>query len=228
MNRSRISQELEIVREIMKKLAVVMVIWLIMAVAIGAMGCSGKTSPTPTPEPTIPPDFTTYTDDAGIFSISYPQDWEAPLWMLTDLEQSAEDYVSSVNSDLSVENSHILFFAGRPIGNYWNPNINIGVEPKPSGLWTLDKVLEGEIKGIKSVITDSQELSRVKTTVGGKEAVILEWEGTIPNMGKVHDLQMFLLKGKTIWSLTCTATPENYGDSEDTFYDILHSFRILK
>ena len=56
---------------------------------------------------------------------------------------------------------------------------------------------------------------------------MLEWGGTLPDIGEVHDLQMLLVTGKTIWTITCT-TFENYSASEDTFYDILRSFRIYK
>ena len=212
----------------MRKLAVVLVICLIMAVAVGAIGCSGKASPTPTPEPTVPTNFTTYTDDAGIFSISYPQDWEAPLGQLGDLTQAANDLISSINSDLPVDKVHILFVAGQPVETWWNPRVSVVVEPNPGGLSTLKGVLEAEVKGLKSVITGFQELSQVYTTVGGQEAVIFEWEGSLPNRGEDHNLQMFLLKGKTTWTITCVATAENYGDSADSFHNILRSFRILK
>jgi len=147
---------------------------------------------------------------------------------LADLNQGVKDYISSINSDLPVDKAYTLFLAGQPVEGGWNPSINIVVEPNPAGLSTLKSVLEGEIEGIKSSFTDFQELSQVDTTVGGREAVILEWEGSLPNAGEVHDLQMFLPKGKTIWTVTCAAVPENYGDSEDTFHNILSSFRISK
>jgi hypothetical protein len=44
---------------------------LVVALAIAVPGCAEKEAHT---EPEIPAHFTTYTDEAGLFSISYPPD----------------------------------------------------------------------------------------------------------------------------------------------------------
>jgi len=212
----------------MKKLAIVLLVGIVFVIAAGVIGCAGKETVAPTPEPTIPPNFTTYINDAGIFSISYPDDWEAPLWLVEDVEQWLQEYITSINLDLSIEKTQMLFIAGQPIEDGWYPNINIVVEPRPGGMSSLDAVLEEEIQGLKSIITDFQELSRSKTTVGGEEAAIVEFEGFFSDMDEVHDLQMYIIKGKTIWVVTCTAGPDDYSDFEATFYSALRSFRIWK
>jgi len=211
----------------MRKLAIVLAVWLMMAVGIGAIGCSEKTSPTPTPEPTIPVNFTTYTNNAGIFSISYPQDWEAPLWMLENLELYSTDYMNSVNSSQSVSDVYVLFLAGQPMDGGLDPNINIVVEPRPAGTVTLDSVIDAEILGLESTATDFHELSRTEMTVGGREAAIIEYEASF-EAAEVHNLVMFIPTEVNVWTTTCTTGPEKYSSAENTLYDILRSFIIYK
>lgn len=214
----------------MRKLSIILVVLLILAVVVGGIGCSGKASPSPTPEPTIHPNFTTYTDDAGVFSISYPENWEVPVSMLPDFQRFMNDYIKSVNSDLPIDTVHVLFFAGQRAAIGFSPNISILVQPKPPGLATLDLIVDASIIGIKSTssLTAVKELSRSKISVGGKEAAILEIEATVLNGGKVHDLQMYFATDNNIWCLTCTTTPGTYSDYEKTFYDIFLSFRLYE
>lgn len=213
----------------MKKLAIVLLVGIVFVIAAGVIGCAGKETVAPTPEPTIPPNFTTYINDAGIFIISYPDDWEAPLWLLEDFDQWVDEYIANMNSDLSVDNLQSVFVAGKPTEDAWNPNVNILVSSIPAGVDTLDAVLEGEIRGLEYAITDFQELLRSKmTTAGGEQAAIIEFTGSFDYTDEVHDLQMYVLKGKNIWIITCTADPDQYDDFESTFYSILQSFRIWR
>jgi hypothetical protein len=219
----------------MRKYTIMAVAMLVLGLVFGFLGCGGGEAASPTPTATItstpqlgiPSDFTTYTDDAGIFSISYPQDWEAPLWALGDVEQSVKDYINSVDLSLPVEEAHVLFLAGQPMEGGLDPNINIVVEPRPVDMWTLDSVVEWEVQGLESFATDFHELSRSKMTVGGKEAATIEYEDTYQGV-KDHFLQMFIPTEKNVWTITCTTGPEKYSGLENTFYDILRSFRIYK
>ena len=49
---------------------------LVVALMIAVTGCAQKEAPA---ELEIPAHFTTYTDEAGLFSISYPPEWEPAL-----------------------------------------------------------------------------------------------------------------------------------------------------
>ena len=108
-------------------------------------------------------------------------------------------------------------------------NVNIGVESLPGVMWTHDKVVEAEIRGIKQLVQDYHAFSQVKTTVGGREVTILDWEGTYPQLGRLHSLQMVVLVGKVVWVVTCTpVSPETFSDYEDDFHAVVRSLRILK
>ena len=199
---------------------------LLVAFVVVVPGCAQEEAP---PEPKIPAHFTTYTDEAGLFSISYPNDWELALSLIEDLEEATAELIKSIDSDAPVERFSSIFFAGVPVNDIgYDPNVNIGVESLPGVIWTHDKAVEAEIDGIKSIIQDYREVSHTKTTVGGRQATILEWEGTFPQIGRQHLLQLMVLVGKTVWIVSCGTSPENFGDYKDDFYAIVRSLRILK
>ena len=189
----------------------------------------GACAPTSVSESAIPAHFTTYTDEAGLFSISYPPDWELALSTLEEMENIAKDYGSSLDPDIPLELS-LLFIAGVPTGlGYYDPSVNIWIQPLPAGINTLDEWVESEIRGLKKYDTEYREFSRVKTIIGGKEAIILDSEGYTPRTGKFRCLQVFILTGKVKWIVTCgTVDLEQFDDFEDDLYAIVRSLRVLK
>ncbi len=151
----------------MRKLTTLLVIWLTIAVAVGGIGCSGKSS---IPEPTIPPNFTTYTDDTGTFSISYPADWETPLSMLPELEQKAKDYLTSLSSHAPVDSLQVVFWAHDPTNYGGFPSMDISVEPIPANLQTLDSIVDAAIRTEKSLYPNFHELSQSKNNCGRRRS----------------------------------------------------------
>ena len=180
------------------------------------------------PEPAIPAQFSTYTDEQGLFSISYPPEWELGLEYIEELEQATEDIISSITSDFPLEEFSMIFIAGLPTIEGFDPNVTIVVESLPGIMWTHDNVVTAGIEGLKENYPDYHEFSRVKTTVGNRTATITEWQGTYPGFGTGRYLQMFLLVGKTVWGVCCSVFPDEYSEWEDDFDAIVRSLRILK
>lgn len=198
------------------------IIVLTSSIVVGA--CAKQEAP-PTPE--IPLHYTTFTDEAGLFSISYPPDWELALSLISDIEVAVMDVITSIQSDISVKKARVIFLAGLPIEAGYVPSVNIVVESIP-GVGTNDRMVEAEVKGLKQIIPDYHEFSRVKTTVDGREATIFDWEGTYPQIGKGHVLQMMILVGKTAWIVTCTPPKGEFGKWKEYFQAIVKSLRIMK
>ena len=201
---------------------------LLSILVIGILLLSACGTSAPVSEPEIPPHYTTFTDEAGLFSISYPPDWEPALSLIPDVWAAVKDVITSIESDLPVENIRFIFFAGLPIEGGYAPNVNIVVESIPGVIWTHDKVVEAEITGIKQIIQDYHEFSRVKTTVDGRETTIVDWEGTYPQLGKGRVLQMIVLVGKTAWIVTCTPPSGESSKWAKDFGAVVRSLRILK
>ena len=186
------------------------------------------TSPPPTPpQPEITDNYTTYTDELNLFSISYPADWETALSLIAGSEENAKKAISNLKSGIPVEGATMIFFAGRLTATRYEPNINIAVEPTAEGKSTHDQMVEAGMQGAKSVIPDYKELSRVKTTVDGREATIVEWEGTLQGQSTaLHYQEMFILANKTGWAVTCIARTEDFAEWQNDFNTIVKSLRI--
>jgi predicted nucleic acid-binding Zn ribbon protein len=180
------------------------------------------------PEPAIPAHFTTYTDELGLFSISYPPEWELALELIEEAEQAMNDLIRSIDSGLPVEQVSCLFAAGIPSGINLIPSVSITVESLPGIVWTHDVVVRAEIESAKAIASNYYEFSRVKTTVDNRTATIIVSQATIPQRVTCRYEQMMLLVGKTVWIVTCTALPDQYGEWEDDFDAIVRSLRILK
>jgi hypothetical protein len=195
---------------------------------LGLMGCAIAPTPTvmPSPEPTISPDFTTYTDEQGLFSISYPQDWEPALSLIPELEGTTETLLESIESDLPLEKSSLVFFAGIPNEGGYDPTVNIVVESLDVS--SLNEAVEAEIRGIKLVSKDYKAFTQTKVAIGGKEAVLVDHEYTIPGTPRFRTMQMMILQGKVVWIISCTTFPENFPNVQETCNQIARSFRILQ
>lgn len=173
--------------------------------------------PTPVePEPAIPAHYTTYTDEQGLFTISYPPEWELALELMEEIEQTELEEVS------------LLLIAGLPFLGGFNPNINIAVAPCPLIVCTHDAMVTGEIEGMQATDPGYQELSRVKTTIDNRTATILVSQGAYPDEPTYQYVQMFFLVGRTAWCVTCTTLPDEYSKWEDDFDAIVRSLRVLK
>jgi len=114
----------------------------------------------------------------------------------------------------------------------YNCEVRVVVEPVPplSGGVTrmLDAVVEAEIGQLKFLVRQYHEFSRVETTIGGREVVIVDCEGDFPGFGKRRQLQMITFADRFRWVVTCLASPEKFSDFEDDLYTIVRSLRILE
>lgn len=184
--------------------------------------------PKPPPEVQIPSHYATYKDESQLFSISYPPEWEPALSVMKNVEQQSKDWIDKLNKGIPVEQVTIIFMAGLPTKTGYLPNVNIAIEPVPTGVSTLDQMSEAEVRGIKQAINNYREISRVKTTVDGREAVILHWQGTVPNIDIADITQLFVIVNKVCWVVSCGTSQEEYAKWEKDFNIIGRSFRILK
>ncbi len=177
------------------------------------------------PEPAIPAHFTTYTDESGLFSISHPPEWEPDLEYMQELEQFSRALIGAVTSDIPLEESSFIFLAAPPMEAL---SVNIVVEPLPGIMWTHDRVVTAAIESLKLVVSDYHELSRVRTTVDGRPATIIECQATLRGLGTCHYVFMICIVNNTAWTVTCAAHPDEHRYWESDFNAIVRSLRILK
>jgi len=181
-------------------------------------------------EASIPTNFTTYTDEVNLFSISYPANWEPAFSKIDSLKQETDNYMKSIDEKGTMEKSNIVFFGGVPLDSgYYNPNISILVEPLGGDNVKLEDIVELLVRENKSISEEYREFSRIKTIIDGRQAIIFDSEALWPNLPLVHSLVMIMCIDQFVWMTTCgVGPPLNFYDFKNDLYAILKSFKILK
>lgn len=174
-------------------------------------------------EPPIPPYFTTYTDELGLFSISYPPEFELYPELID--EQGTQNIISSINSGLPIEEAYIVFRAELTMQGA----IAVTVQPLCATISTHDQMVTSVIKGFKCSARDFRELSRVRTTVDGRPATIVEYNMTPPgSCTTLHCVTMLCMVDRNFWAVGCSTLPDEYSNWEGTFDSIVRSLRIVQ
>jgi len=181
-------------------------------------------------ESSIPTNFTTYTDEVNLFSISYPANWEPAFSKIESFKQETENYMKSIDEKGSFEKSNFVFIGGVPLDSgYYNPNISILIEPLGDDNVNLEDLVEPLVSEYKRLSEEYREFFRTKTIIDGKQAIILDFEARLPNVALVHCLTMIMCIDNFLWITTCTISPPlNFYDFKDDIYAIVKSFKILK
>lgn len=199
-----------------------------LLVLVGGLLLSGACAPNSVSESAIPAHFTTYTDELGRFSISYPPDWElASSIFIEGLTQDIGDWAMGTESEGSLAGGKVVFAGGVPYETGYNPHVLIVVIPSGEGSWELENLVAAVVqRGYMNITEEYYELSRTNTVVDGREAIILDCEAKYPFSGEVHFSQMYLHDNNLLWVCTCGVTPpKDFSDFEDDFYAIVKSLR---
>ena len=204
---------------------------LILAIlVIGVLLLSGC-GPARLSEPAIPADFATYTDELGLFSTSYPPDWELALSEIEGITQDVEDYLKGIKSEGSLAGGKVVFLAGVPYETGYNPNVSVVVTPSGEGKWKLEDLVEAVVqRGYMKDAEEYHEFSRTKIVVDGREAIILDCEAKYPLFtADFRVLTLYLRDNKLMWAVTCgVLSPKDFSDFETDLHAIVRSLRILK
>jgi len=183
-------------------------------------------------EPSIPTNFTTYTDEVNLFSISYPTNWEPAFSKIESFKQETENYMKSIDEKGSFGKSNYVFIGGVPLDSgYYNPNINLAIFTEPLGNDNvkLEDVVAVIVLEYKRISEEYREFSRTKTIIDGRQAIILDFEARLTNTPLIHYLVMNMFIDKYLWTTTCgILSPLNFYDFKNDLYTILKSFKTLK
>jgi hypothetical protein len=176
----------------------------------------------------IPADYTTYTDESNVFSISYPSDWEEDQAYMSMFGQSGKQAATKIKAGIPVEETSTMFSGGKRVATGWEPYLTITVGPLPAWISTLDGIVDESELIQRKNFDDYHKLSRVKTTVDGRAAIILEWQGNETKDEKRHFLQLYTITNKAVWVVDFITAPEGFVEWHDDCYAVLSSLRILK
>jgi len=201
---------------------------IVLSVIVFMVGCQPQPTPTPeqVPEPQIPANFTTYTEE-GFFSISYPSDWQPATLEMEEIWEETKAKMKAEDPAVTLEQTAMLFFAGKKTSEGYYPFLNILTDVRSFGYWTLDEISEANRQYERETTKGYKELSVIKTTVDGRDVIILDSEDNEPDYGRWRYIQMYTVKGDFVWLVTCGCEYQDFSDYEETFHSIARSFKIL-
>jgi hypothetical protein len=183
-------------------------------------------TPIRVPEPEIPQDFKTYTSQ-GLFSISYPSNYVEANSMLEDLLKIVQEKLKGTDPELNLEDARMLFFGGFPEGEGYYPTVSIVIVPRMIGYWKLDEIVEIETRYSRENSQQYREFSQVKTVVDGRESIIIDSQDYTNDDGYWRYMQLFTIKDKFVWFVTCSSESDDFDYFRNTFNDIVRSLRLL-
>ena len=216
-------------KELLNK-GIIIILAIIFLIPISCIESVPKLEYEPNPDTTIPTDFVTYTNE-GVFSVSYPAGWKEDFEIIEQSETLVEEWLSDDFEDQQLDEVAILFMAGNPVEGGLLPNVVVVMEPIPENIATIDELIESQVKGLRQVANDYDEQSRVKTTIDGRDAGIVEYMADFFGNDMIsHNLVMATIVDDISWSITCTSFvgQGEFRDYEKEFYSILRSFRLLQ
>jgi hypothetical protein len=175
------------------------------------------------------PNYLTYNDESGIFSIDYPEGWEAGRWNLEEFgyETTAKEGLNRLKSGLPIQNHYTIFAAFKWVQNHIVASVFIYLDGRFLGdpYRTIDEAATRE----KQLCPDFVELSRTQATVDGRESMIWEWEGTLAQAKeptKKYHLELYLPTNLSIWEVSCSADSDNNTQWQNEFETIAGSLHI--
>ena len=176
-------------------------------------------------EPDIPSHFSTYTEEA-VFSISVPAEWSvAPDVIVAEWAEARAESLTSGGDSAAVE---YLFLAGVMSSDGYYPAVSVVRYPRTLLAWTLDAVVKGESQWERENMQGYREHSQVRTLVGGKDAILVNWEEEEPGWGTWQYLELYTLDGGVVWKVTCSSEKGDFGEYAGDFNSVVRSLRILR
>ena len=188
---------------------------VLMLVAL--MACTGSNAPPPTPtmgpQPTIPPQFATFTEEHGWFRVSYPSEWTI---VDPNVPEALEVDVSKLEKGgviIGAFSAGMLDAAAR-------------LDVIPTELLSNASTLQNAVKSILDTMEGLSIVSETNTFVGNKEAIIVD--AKLAGYGQSQRrVNVFVLEHKVVWWMGCAAPPESFPQVEETCNQVVRSLRIL-
>jgi hypothetical protein len=104
--------------------------------------------------------------------------------------------------------------------------IIISIQPNPPGL-SSNQILNYAGSALTQTNQDYNEVSRKKTVLDGKEAIIIEYTGhRSPTVYLFHDLYLVLPSHDATLLLNCTSADEMWNKYADDYNNIVRSIRF--
>ena len=178
------------------------------------------------PQSRISAEYRTY-NDAGIFSISCPTDWNLDASSREANLKTARSIVNGAEG-LTMEKEGMVFMAEKMTDNELVANANVMVAPLPAGITNANQMLDTNIPKFEKIFQEFRLISRAEISCGGRPAAIMDAEGMIAGRIKTRVVQMYVIVDKTIWTVTAGTRADNFAAVQKDLETIVKSLRINK
>lgn len=182
----------------MKHLMVISILFLVLA---GCTGTDATSSQAQETEWAVPASYTSYTDNTGLFTLSYPGNWEAIPNPTGVDESEMENLIEKINSG-NLDDAGPVFFWGFPSDNGFNPTCSLVVEPRGKSQRDIQQIMEDSISLMNDFWGGIQQISLEYEVIDGREIAVLEYLATISEV-EVHSLVLVTIDKDVIWTNGC-------------------------
>jgi hypothetical protein len=116
----------------------------------------------------------------------------------------------------------VLYLAIGPRANGFSTNINVVREPS-HGLTDVSTIANAELATIKRLERQAHSFSELQSlTVGGEQARSVDYLNTPAGTRELHQRQVFVQHGGSIYTITYTALPAAYAASSGAMDQLLN------
>lgn len=212
----------------------ILAVTVLTLVLLSGIGCLIGLMPAPPQrQDSVPsvdiPGYMTYYDKSAIFSVSYPEGWEADRYegRTFGWNTTAKEGLSRLQQGLPVQSHYTLFNAYKWVKYEIVASVYINLDGVFMGNphYSIDEEMESR----KRTHPDFTELSRTQTTVDGREATVWEWMGTFPEAHEQtpsYHFEQYIATDKAIWIVKCSGDSDNVTEWQNDFDTIARSLRI--
>lgn len=171
----------------------------------------------------IPESYSTYTSE-GFFSISYPSDWTPVMSIVAEAEKQMKQYLKDIGMESQASEGQLVFLGKNMAEDDDFAIVSVSVEP--SSIWPLESMVEifhqWSIQNIDRYI----EHSRVKTKIGGRNAIIQIYQGNDVDSYFTGYTAAYVAGDKFLWTVACVCDGSRLDYNLDTFDKVVRSLRV--
>jgi len=207
----------------MKNLIVIPTILLVLVACTGAEDTSSSAQEKGS---AIPANYISHTDETGLFTVSYPSNWEEipnPI----GVDEGEMQYLIEKTNQGILDDAGPVYFWGFPSEGNFNPICSLVVEPRDESQPNIQQVMDETTSIMGELWSGFQQVSLEYENIYGREVAILEYTATISET-QAHSLVLMTIDGDVIWTNSCIvrSLSVDYNWYERTLNNIVRSLEI--
>jgi hypothetical protein len=151
-------------------------------------------------------------------------EWNPEMSAISELEKLTKQDASDAGMQAQVENYQVVFIGGEFSDDENFIGVAVSVEPK--SIWPLETVVESTHQQIQQLDDSYREISRIKTTINGNEAIIQSYTGEDSEDFPTGFYAAYVAADKFVWTVGCLCAAGELDSNLETFDQVVRSLRV--